>query len=203
MDRRAATGLLLRFTAGLAGSVLVGAVVSAFVPAFREGLLDPRQPYFQVVSLGALAAAMLALVRARHARRALELGAAFALLAGWSAWHGWAVAARVSLAARSAHAATSVLRGAVIAGGIFLAAELYDALAEEGYRLGKFLVTGPLVGGALWAATPVAALGYSAAPALAEVLWVNALLGVVIGDGVGFGVEILELLPRESRGGGT
>ena len=88
-------------------------------------------------------------------------------------------------------ASLSLLRTGILAGGVLLVAILYDLLAQEGYRFGKFLAVGPLLAGVYLAATAVAAATI-AGPATRS-LWLNLLLGVVIGDAVGLGLEISEL----------
>ena len=73
---------------------------------------------------------------------------------------------------------------------------IYDLLAREGYRLGKFLLMGPLLGGVYIAATPVTAIwGITPSESLTKLV-LNCFLGIVIGDGVGLGAEAAELIRR-------
>ena len=80
-----------------------------------------------------------------------------------------------------------------------MVALIFDRLAERNYRFGKFLLVGPLLGGVYLAATPVAGLGAHGPQAVLRSLLLNTLLGIVIGDGVGLGVELADLLPGLRR----
>lgn len=182
-----------RIAAGWAASLAVGAFLAR----------HPAVSFTPFFAVGALAAVVLALVRAERPRHAL----AITLLAtglqagatwsggGWPAWR-WDVAPTTLLRGLAAGGTVLVLGGAV-----FVAALFYAALAPA-YRFGKFLVVGPLVGGAYWCATPLGLLGRPAVNAI-EGMWVNALLGIVIGDVVAFAVEIVESLPVFRTRAGT
>jgi hypothetical protein len=86
---------------------------------------------------------------------------------------------------------------------LILLALVYDALARQGFRIGKFVLMGPLLGGLYVAATPVTLLqGTTTVDAEHSMttLLLNCFLGIVIGDGVGLGAEIAELfLDRRSN----
>jgi len=175
-------GVVLRFAAGTLGSFLAGLI------AFRDEIFDVGNPAFQCIPMGALGAAILALVRASRPRPALRLVVAFALLqlgATWSA--GWFPA--------TAMAAWSVAVGL----GMWLVASIYDQLAGLGVRLGKFLIVGPLLGGVYFAATPLASFTAGDADGVLRSLWWNGLLGIVIGDGLGAAVELVELFVLPGR----
>jgi hypothetical protein len=77
--------------------------------------------------------------------------------------------------------------------GIFIITLIWEFLAQRGFRLGKALLVGPLLGGVYVAAVPVTLLhGVSSSGALRSML-LTLFLGIVIGDGVGIGVEIVEV----------
>jgi hypothetical protein len=173
-------GGLVRFAAGTAGSALAGLLV------FREAPLDFARPASQSITMGALASAILALVRTSRPAGALRLVGAFALLQLGVTWTS-------GLGATLAMAAWSAFTGL----GMFLVAVVFDRMARGGVRIGKFLVSGPLLGGIYFAASPL--LSFVHPDDLLRALWMNAFLGIVIGDGVGLGVEAAELavLPRE------
>lgn len=181
---------MARTLAGTGASVSLGIALGLALPAFGAAVLDPSKPAFHCVSVGALTSACLALARERRFRAAAAVAATLAPFLVSSAWPGGAVAAL-----------RAGLGGAVLGAGVFLSAVVFDALAESGYRFLKFLATGPLVGGAYLAATPVAGLGASHGARIAAAIWLNTLLGIVIGDGAGFGVEIVDLLAESGQPG--
>lgn len=195
------SALLLRFGAGWAGSVLAGLLVFGLLDlasrlagpfgAFRGmglAVLTGGRAPVQCVTVGALAAAVFALVRTGRPAGALGVvGGVASLVLGVFAPGGWP------------RAASRLLWWLIVGIGAFTVAAVYDRLAARGYRLGKCLVAGLLLGALYVAATPAALLGVPAGrPVLLEVL-MNALLGIVIGDGVAFGVEMAELLPGRRR----
>ena len=69
-----------------------------------------------------------------------------------------------------------------------------DQLAHRGIRIGKFLLVGPLLGGLYLGLTPLMDFQTMNALDPAQSWLFNAFLGVVIGDGVGAGFELTELL---------
>jgi hypothetical protein len=170
------SGAVLRFSAGVLGTTVAGWL------AFGDAIFNIASPAMQCVTIGVLAAAILAMVRSGYSVGALRLVAAFALLqlgATWSAGAGPALA----------RAAWSVFIGL----SVFLAATVFDLLAQLGIRVGKFLILGPLLGGAYFAATPLASLAASDPQGVMRSLWWNAFLGIVMGDGIGAAVEAVEL----------
>jgi hypothetical protein len=178
----------LRFAAGTLGSVASGLILGPAVPGLGRGIFDPSRPAFQILAVGALFALVQALVRARRPLPAVVLSS----LVG-------AMAMALSLARGPAHAISNGVAGLAVGGGIFLIAVLYDAMADLGYPVGKFLVTGPLLGGVFLAATPLSGLGGGPPLGLVRACWINAFVGIVIGEGVGFGVEVAELAADSRR----
>ena len=87
------------------------------------------------------------------------------------------------------------LAGVLLGLGILVVAEIYSELADSGFRFGKFLLVGPLLGGVLLSVTPIrdfhALILYDAV----RPMLVQLFMGVVIGDGVGLGLELAELIP--------
>ena len=96
------------------------------------------------------------------------------------------------------HAAWSV----VLAIGILLIALIWDLLSRRGILIGKFLLSGPLLGGIYLAAAPVTFLQGISPHSVMRSLLLTFFLGIVIGDGVGLGVELVELV-RTRTGGRT
>ena len=73
-----------RFAAGTAGSTVAGVLV------YRAEVLNPTTPSSQCIPVGAVAAAIFALVRAGHVGRAGAVAAGFAALQFGTAWAvGW------------------------------------------------------------------------------------------------------------------
>lgn len=167
--------LALRLALGFAGAILAGLL------AFRQAVLVPGRPAFQCVKVGLVAAVLLALVRAGRMREAV-------------------LAATIWVALETARGSqpdgirmlVPPMWSAAVALGLLAVSVVFHRMAEGGVRFGKFLVTGPLLGGVILAATPIALLGARGTPVGRELLF-NVLLGIVIGDGVGLGVEIADL----------
>jgi hypothetical protein len=180
---RGAALFALRAFAGAGGSILAGLLVDLALPGFGRGMLDPSGPAFQCVSVGLPAAVVVALVRGRMPGPALGLSALVAVPVSAGHWDAGAAAA-----------VAGALAGLAVGAGIFLTAALYDGLARHGFQVGKFLVLGPLLGGAYLAATPLSGLAGGSGIELLQAFWLNAIVGLAVGDGVGFGVEMAELL---------
>lgn len=192
---------LLRFGAGWAGSLLLGFAVFGLLDAasrafgpfavFRgmwRSVFDAGRPPFQCVTVGAFLAAVFALVRGARPAGALGLAGGVVLVElGTVVQTGWG------------RGVSRPLWWLSVGAGAFAVAAVYDGLAARGQRLGKWLVSGPLLGGVYLAATPAALLETPAGHPVLSGLLLNALLGLVIGDGVAFGVELVELLPRLRR----
>ena len=87
----------------------------------------------------------------------------------------------------------------VVGAGVFLAALIFDRLAALGYSVGKFLLLGPLVGAVYLASTPLAGLSNVLDLDVVTTMWLFTYLGIVIGDGAGFGVEVVDLLDPRTR----
>jgi hypothetical protein len=183
MDRAADLGGLLRFLVGFATSVAAGYAV------FRTSVFDPSGPWFHCVTAGALLAGMLALVRMGRPGLCLSLGLAFALVnVGYAATEGWV------------HALAESIWSLVLGGGMLLAAVIYDRLAEEGYRFGKFALVGPLVAGVFLAATPLLLIGPPGEEDALGALLRHLFVGLVLGDAVALGIELVELHPVLRQG---
>jgi hypothetical protein len=173
-------GGTLRFAAGTLGGILAGAL------AFQWQVFDFKNPASQCVTMGALASAILALVRTSRHVQAVRLVGAFAVLQLGIWWsHGPFPA--VGMAVWSAFVGL----------GMCLIALIFDRLAHMNVRLGKFLVAGPLLGGIYFAATPL--LSFVDPQDVLRALWMNAFLGIVIGDGTGLAVEIVELFVASAK----
>jgi hypothetical protein len=163
---------LLRFLFGLAGALAAGLLV------FRGQLFDPGGLPFQCVTVGALTAAMLALVRLSRPGSVLLLIAAFGLARyGFAESLGWLPG----------------ISGFLLAAGIFLVALIFDLLARGGLALGKFLLVGPLIGGIYLALTPITEFHALTSDDVTRTLMLRFLVGMILGDGAGLGVELVEL----------
>jgi hypothetical protein len=173
------TGAALRFLAGGGLAVLAGTAL------FPPALVGIEQRPVPSIAVGLLAAGILALVRMELSAAALALAVAAAVLElGLSVDHGWP---RVVL---------EPVWLLLVGGGLFLAAVVYDGMARSRYRFGKFLVLGTLFAGIYVAMTPLALIVQPLARPVGGELMLNAFLGMLVGDAVGLGVEILELLGR-------
>jgi len=168
---------LLMFAAAMAGSVGAGWI------AFRTGIVRFDLPSAQVFTTGALMAGVLTLTRIGKIVPAVSLSAAWVLFQTGTVIRDGGF--RVAI-----HATWSV----VLAIGILLIAWIWELLAQRGVSLGKFLLTGPLLGGIYMAAAPVTFLGGISPNSVMRSLLLTFFLGIVIGDGVGLGVELVELL---------
>ena len=182
MDRGGDWGALLRFAAGAVASVLAG---FAF---FRADAFDPAGRWFQCVTIGALAAGILALVRTGRYGHGAALAAAFALVhVGYSWTQGWSRAL-----AESGWAI-------VIGGGVLIACLIFDALEGHVFRVGKFATLGPLFSGVFLAAAAVRLLCPAWGEDALRAMLHQILVGLVVGDATGLGVELVELLPALRR----
>jgi hypothetical protein len=171
-------GFLLRFWFGMAGSLMAGLLI------FRSTIVMPGYPAFQCITVGALTAAVLSLVRINCHGQAVVVMIAFGLLRlGLIGSRGWLIA----------------ISGLLLAAGIYLSSIIFDLLGRRGMVFGKFLILGPLVGGLYLALTPMIEFGALTRNGVMYILMEHVLLGVVIGDGVGLGVEVAELLGMAQR----
>ena len=172
MARTGAKSFLVRFLIGLAGALAAGAVV------FRWQILEPGTLPFQCITVGALTAAMLALVRVSRHGAAWLLVAAYGLAGyGFAGALGWLPGTA----------------GFLLAAGIYLVAVIFDLLARGGLVLGKFLIVGPLIGGLYLALTPVTDFHTLTSDDVMRTLMLRFLVGMILGDGAGLGVELADL----------
>jgi hypothetical protein len=143
--------------------------------AFGRTVFDPAETAFYCVTVGTLAAGVFALVRVSRSGQALALVLFFALLQRLLG--GWQEAAT----------------GAVIGLGTLVVARIFDLLARHGFFFGKFLIAGPLLGGIFLAAAPIAEFHTLTSTGAVRTLMFYTYVGVLIGDGVGLGVEIADI----------
>lgn len=171
--------VLLRFVLGSLGGVAAGVAV------FRLAAFDPLTPAFQTVIASILAAGILVLVRVGRTGAALALGISFGLIQlGLGFRLGWPAAFAAALS------------GVLLGVGLVPVAWVYRSIAEMGLRFGKFLVMGPLFGGLLLAVSPVLAWESMGVTNAVRTVLFYSFVGVVIGDGVGLGIELAELSIR-------
>jgi len=166
------SGFPARFLLGWSGAVAAGLIV------FRGAVFEPGQPAFQFVTVGALSAGMLALIRGARYGAAALLAVVFGLgrygLAGSVGW-------------------LPSISGFLVAAGVYLVAVIFDLLARRGLILGKFLLIGPLIGGLFLALTPITDFNSLTSDDVTRTLLLRFLLGLILGDGAGLGVELAEL----------
>ncbi len=168
----------VRFALGAAGALAGG------YAAFREDLFRPEHAAFQCLTVGLLAAGVLTVLRLSLRLEALALAVAFGALQFGVADRGrWAAG----------------LGGLLIGLGLFVVAEIFYELARHGYRFGKFLLVGPLLGGVLLAVAPITEFHDLILFDAVRPLLLQLFMGVVVGDGVGLGIELAELVPWKSR----
>ncbi len=169
---------VVMFAAAMAGSVGAGWI------AFRSGIFHSDLPSAQVFTTGALMAGILTLTRIGKILPAVILSAAWLLYQG-----GVALGGRNGMTGTAAHLAWSL----VLVIGILIIAVLWELLVQRGIHLGKCLLTGPLLGGVYLAAAPATFLHSISPNTVMRSLLLTFFLGIVIGDGVGLGVELVEL----------
>ena len=156
----------------MAGGVLLGSVI------FGQAVFRPDHPAFECVTVGALAAGMLTLVRSAHRSQAVALALVYSGL-------------RIALAPMLHW--SSAVSGMLLVLGILGVAQLYDLLARSGLRFGKFFIVGPLVGGVYLALAPITELESMNVLNAGSLLMLRLGLGILIGEGVALGVELAEL----------
>lgn len=175
--------LLVRTAVGATCSVALGFLV------YGPDALVPELPHFQVVTVGILMSAVVALWEGGAPRTSALLVAAFAVQQMWTTvGQGWTKTIALSL--------WCVIVGA----GLVHIGLIWTLLDRQGLRFGKGLIAGPLLAGVFFAATPAAALAATSPSQAMRTLVGNLLLGVVIGDGVGLGIEIVDLALRPKPG---
>jgi hypothetical protein len=186
---RATSGrTLVRFLAGWAGGIGLAVVAFGWVRVTGAG-----GAYFGSIFAAAFAAAILATVRAGRIPAAAGIATVLALLESASTWHQG-----------PARAAAALVAFAVVGSGMLLVAILYHLLARSGVRIGKFLFMGPLLGGVYLAAGPAASFYHPTPTGATRWFLLSIFVGIVVGDGVGFGTEIAELfMGPEDVGEGT
>ena len=165
--------MMLRFGFGLSGGLALSFLI------FRQAIFIPQSPVFQCLTVSALLAGILALLRSDRLVQAAALAVAIALLRlGFAQSAGWTVA----------------IAGVMHTGGVFLVALIFDLLARRGILFGKFLVVGPLLGGVYLATMPLAVFFKVTGSDLMPYLMRHVFLGLMIGDSVGIGIEVADLL---------
>lgn len=162
---------ILRFACGLGGAIAAGAIV------FRSGVIDPQHAAFECMSTGALGAGIFALVRQSTHGQAFALALIFAVM---------------RLAVSPVARLSSVLGGLILGLGLFLLALIYDQLARGGWRYGKFLLIGPMVGGIYLALAPLTHGDEMHVNNAWSHLLFRLALGLLIGQGLSIGMELAD-----------
>ncbi|HXV77064.1 MAG TPA: hypothetical protein VD788_12175 [Candidatus Polarisedimenticolaceae bacterium] len=173
MQTHAMPTIALRFSLGFGMVTLLAALV------FRSNVFLPASPMFRSLTAGAMLAGVLALMRSDRGPQAGALATALALLRlGFAHSQGW----------------TAAVAGVFEVGGLFLVALIFDLLARRGILFGKFLVLGPLLGGVYLATTQLSVMFQVTGVELMPTLMRHVFIGLLIGDSVGFGIEVADLL---------
>ena len=176
-------------------------VAAATVVAFFRHLEQLHDEAPTIVSVGVLLAIMLATIRVGWHGRALVLAMLLIPLrlslkrlpGGAEAMPADSFGAVHFLPPGLREFGVDLLGGLALGLGVFAIALLYDALAERGWRFGKFLVLGPMLGLLQVALVPMAQTLELAPSVTFPQLLTAFYVGVVVGDGAGFGAEALEL----------
>ena len=170
-------GVLTRFWVGLVCGVVAGFAV------YRMEIFDPLTPTFRVLTMGSTFAGLLALWRSEARGHAWALGAAYALFSlGFVSAYGW----------------LSALSGSALALGLLAITAIFDRLADK-IRIGKFVLTGVLLAGLLSATAPMIEFRDMIPLASMDAMYAYGLLGLILGAGVGFGVELSDSILRPRR----
>lgn len=173
------TEAMARFWSGIAGGVLVGIAV------FRGFVFQPGHPAFECLTVGALVAGVLTLVR--QPRR----GQAFLLVLAYTG---------IRFAFTPVVRLSAAVAGLSLGLGLFVVGLIFDQLARGGWRFGKFLLVGPLVGGVFLALAPITEMQELNVLNAANLMMFRLALGMLIGEGVALGVELAEWwLGRSAR----
>ena len=189
MDLPRAAAFAARFVAGFAAVLCFAGLLWRLLPP------DFPSPAGCLAS-GALTAGIFAFVRGGQALQAATLGAgavSFQLAALWHQGPGHALAAAAG--------------NLVEAAGIATSAVVFHLCAERGVRFGKFLLTGPMLAMAFAAAAPATLVGAPATDEPLRPLLIGGLVGLIVGQAVGLGLEAGELgahfLQARGRPGGS
>jgi len=171
------TAVLLRFWLGLIAGTAAGLL------AYRNEVFDPLSPAFKILTIGSTFAGLLALWRSAARGHAVALAAGYALFClGFVNAYGW----------------LSALSGSAIAAGLVAITIIFDRLAGR-IPLGKFILIGPLVGGLLFAVTPMMEFRHLVPLGTLDAMTGYGRLGLILGGGVAFGVEVSDWVLRPRR----
>lgn len=174
----ALVAFVARTLAAATGATAVAALL------FGRAVLTPGTLASQAPSHGLLGGAIFAFVRAGRPGAALVLacvnGGVQGYLSTATGGRGWSDGFLVLL----------------VGCGMTVTAIVFDELARSGLRIGKFLVVGVLLGGVHLAIGPVQLLLNRPLGPGAGMggLLATAMMGLLIGDGIGIGVELVELV---------
>ncbi len=178
----------------------VGVTAAALI-ALGQSVPQLHDDVFRLIGYGALTAVMLGLLRADWVGKAMLLACAIVPVKLM-----WRPAQPPGGGAGPFRELLDDLVGGLVWGfGVLAIALAFHALARRGWRFGKFLVVGPLLGLLLMALVPLdRVVDLSQAVSRQELLYAF-WLGVIAGDGAGFGAEVYDLLspPRADGGAGS
>jgi hypothetical protein len=184
VDVARAAAFAARFAAAFTAVVCVMALLWRVLPG------DFPSPA-GCLAAGALASGMFAFVRGGQVAQAAALGVGAVSFHLAGLWYQGPLRA---LAA----AAGNLVEAAGIAG----AAVVFHLLAERGVRVGKALLTGPMVAVAFAAAAPASQVGAPSGDGALRPLLVGGVIGLIVGESVSLGLEAGEMGMRwlQARG---
>jgi len=174
VDLSRAAAFAARFAAAFAAVICTMALLWRILPG---DLPSPTS----FLAAGALASGMFAFVRGGQIVQAAALGAGAVSFHLAGLWYQGPVRALAAAAGNL-----------VEAGGIAAAAVVFHLLAERGVRLGKALLTGPMVGLAFAAAAPAGQVGFPSGDGALRPLVVGGVIGLIVGEAVSLGLEVGE-----------
>lgn len=148
---------------------------------FHGRMFAPERMEFQVITIGLLTAWIVSLVRAQRVGWGAMSVVAFTV-------YQWASYSPID----TKRAIVQTVAAFFVATGLLLAGIVFDRLGKMGLPVGKFLILGPMVGIMMLAVTPLATLVNVGVPDIPRLLIENLFLGMVIGNGVGIGIELVE-----------
>ena len=168
------TGILLRFWLGFLCAAAGGLAV------YRIEIFNPLSPAFKTLTLGSTFAGLLALWRSSARGHAIALAVGYALFClGFVNAYGWLTA----------------LSGTAVGVGLLAVTLIFDRLAGR-IPLGKFIFIGPLVGGLLFAATPMMEFRDLVPLGAINAMMAYGQLGWILGTGAALGMEVSDWVLR-------
>lgn len=176
-------------------------VIAAVLVAFGRSMLSMPYELWMLIPVGLLTAIMLAMVRAGWIRRAMMLAFAVAPIR-YLITNSETVSASSDrliswipvTSARVAEFVGDIVGGLVLGFSVFAVAIFFNEMDRRGWKFGKFLLVGPMLG-FLWVGlVPLEQIAQMAHSVSRQDLFYGFFHGVIVGDGVGLGAELYNML---------